>query len=127
MQFIISLKPGSYFAQIARAKNKSKVEALGLTFVWNGRKYQTGILAEPPQEALESPAVLVAAVGQAPGPASLQGPPSGEDLGTLEADLAVAAQEAQKVGDSSALVGIQAIEAQTEKPRGKPGPKPKNP
>lgn len=65
MTFIASLKNGSYTAQMARARNLTVVSLAGLDFTWNGRQYQTGILADIPDAAHDQPQIVIAAMGTA--------------------------------------------------------------
>jgi len=68
MNFIASLKSGSYTAQMARARSLPTVSLAGLEFTWNGRAYQTGILTDIPPEAQDAPQIVFAAIGTPPDP-----------------------------------------------------------
>jgi len=68
MNFIASLRSGSYTAQMARARSLSTVPLAGLEFTWNGRQYQSGILTDISQEVQDSPQISVAAFGTVPTP-----------------------------------------------------------
>ena len=66
MNFIASLKSGSYTAQMARARSLSMVPLAGLEFTWNGRQYVTGILTDVPVAAQESPQITLSGMAAAP-------------------------------------------------------------
>jgi len=104
MNFIASLKSGSYTAQMARARSLPFVALAGLEFTWNGRVYQTGILTDVPEAAQDSPQITLAGVAVAPTAPSLPDP----ILGALEAQEVVLEAEivAEKVKTAPAKLTL---------------------